>query len=239
MPPVGIAGGIRPRAVYTDSLPGAVGGSATITVHTDVWTNNGIEFATRIDAAFRSFDDTVDGIANPIDGTMSIVPDEWFGDGTPAFYVTSFDLHVSLDPVSGGQITGSLGYHQVSDTDMRHIYTWENTLISDDRTQVQVWWNPLVEVDEAILTNRKLLTITGKVYISHLGNVTISTIQPFDYPTGDELKPVSGKFLMTGDLDKATVTVQGTVPDVLVELDRNGDDSIDSTVAHTWEELAF
>jgi len=239
MPPVGTAGAIRPRAVYTDSLPGAEGGTATIAVRTDVWTNNGIEFVTRIDAAFNSFDDTVDGIANPINGTMSIVPDTWYGDGTPAYYVASFDLRVSLDPISGGRITGSLDYHQVSTTDMRHIYTWNDTLISDDQTKVQVWWNPLVEVDEDISTDRELLTITGKVYISHLGYVTISTIQSFDYPTSVDLKPVSGKFLLTGVADKATVTVQGTVPEVLVELDRNGDDTIDSTVTHTWEELAF
>ena len=241
MPPVGTAGAPRPRSVYTDSLPGAEGGTATITVHTDVWTNNGIEFVTRIDAAFTSFDDTMDGIANPINGTMSIVPETWYGDGTPVFdeYVASFDLHVSLDPASGGRITGSLDYRQVSTTDMRHIYTWNDTLISDDQTKVQVWWNPLIETDEDIGTDRELLTITGQVYISVLGYATISPIQPFDYPTSADLKPVSGKFLLTGDLDKATITVQGTVPEVLVELDRNGDDTIDSTATHTWEELAF
>ena len=241
MPPVGTAGAPRPRSVYTDSLPGAEGGTATITVHTDVWTNNGIEFVTRIDAAFNSFDDTMDGIANPINGTMSIVPETWYGDGTPVFdeYVASFDLHVSLDPASGGRITGSLDYRQVSTTDMRHIYTWNDTLISDDQTKVQVWWNPLIETDEDIGTDRELLTITGQVYLSLLGYVTISPIQPFDYPTSADLKPVSGKFLLTGDLDKATITVQGTVPEVLVELDRNGDDTIDSTATHTWEELAF
>ncbi|MGA8753270.1 hypothetical protein [Candidatus Deferrimicrobium sp.] len=241
MPPVGTAGAPMPRSVYTDSLPGAEGGTATITVHTDVWTNNGIEFVTRIDAAFTSFDDTMDGIANPINGTMSIVPETWYGDGTPVFdeYVASFDLHVSLDPASGGRITGSLDYRQVSTTDMRHIYTWNDTLISDDQTKVQVWWNPLIETDEDIGTDRELLTITGQVYISVLGYATISPIQPFDYPTSADLKPVSGKFLLTGDLDKATITVQGTVPEVLVELDRNGDDTIDSTATHTWEELAF
>lgn len=239
MPPVGTAGAPQRRGVYTDSLPGADGGTATITVQTNVWTNNGIEFVTRIDAAFHSFDDTMDGIANPINGTMSIVPDTWFGDGTPAYYVASFDLHVSLDPSSGGRITGSLDYHQLSTTDMRHIYTWDDTLISDDQTKVQVWWNPLVEVDEDILTDREMMTITGKVYISHLGYVTISTVQSFDYPTSADLKPVSGKFLLAGDTDKATVTVQGTVPEVLVELDRDGNDTIDSTATHTWEELAF
>ena len=241
MPPVGSARAIRPRAVYADSVPGAEGGSATITVYTDVWTNNGIEYVTRIDAAFRSFDDTVDGIANPIDGTMSIVPDTWYGDGTPYFdeYFASFDLHVSLDPYTGGRITGSLDYRQVSTTDTRRIYTWNDTLISDDRTDIQVWWNPLVEVDEDLSTDRELLTITGTVYVSHLGYVTISTLQSFDYPTASDLQPVSGKFLLTGDLDKATVTVQGTVPEVLVELDRDGDDTVDSTGTHTWEELAF
>ena len=241
MPLVGTAGAPRPRSVYTDSLPGAEGGTATITVHTDVWTNNGIEFVTRIDAAFTSFDDTMDGIANPINGTMSIVPETWYGDGTPVLdeYVASFDLHVSLDPASGGRITGSLDYRQVSTTDMRHIYTWNDTLISDDQTKVQVWWNPLIETDEDIGTDRELLTITGQVYISVLGYATISPIQPFDYPTSADLKPISGKFLLTGDLDKATITVQGTVPEVLVELDRNGDDTIDSTATHTWEELAF
>ena len=241
LPLPGIADAPQPRAVYRESLPGAEGGSATITVHTDVWTNSGIEFVTRIDAAFTSFDDTLDGIANPINGTMSIVPETWLGDGTPIFdkYVASFDLHVTLDPVTGGRITGSLDYRQVSTTDMRHIYTWNDTLISDDQTKVQVWWNPLVEVDEDIPTDRELLTITGRVYISHLGYVTISTIQSFDYPTIADMKPVSGKFLLTGVLDKATVTVQGTVPEVLVELDRNGDDTIDSTAAHSWEELAF
>jgi len=48
-----------------------------------------------------------------------------------------------------------------------------------------------------------------------------------------------GKFLLTGDADKATITVQGTVPEVLVELDRDGDDTIDSTATYTWEELVF
>ena len=111
----------------------------------------------------HSFDDTMDGIANPINGTMSIVPETWYGDGTPVFdeYVASFDLHVSLDPASGGRITGSLDYRQVSTTDMRHIYTWNDTLISDDQTKVQVWWNPLIETDEDIGTDRELLTITG------------------------------------------------------------------------------
>jgi hypothetical protein len=59
------------------------------------------------------------------------------------------------------------------------------------------------------------------------------------YPASADLKPVSGKFLLTGNADKAIVTVQGTVPEVLVELDRNGDDTIDSTATHTWGELAF
>ena len=241
MPPDGTAGAVEPRAVYTDSLPGAEGGTATITLHTDVWTNSGIEFVTRVDATFNTFDDTMDGIANPINGTMSIVPETWTGDGIPVFdvFAASFDLHVSLDPISGGRITGSLDYRRASTTDTRHIYTWNDTLISDDQTKVQVWWNPLVEIDEDLSTDRELLTITGKVYISRLGYVTISTIQPFDYPTSADLKPVSGKFLLTGDPDKAAVTVQGTVPEVLVELDRNGDDTIDSTGMHTWEELAF
>ena len=181
----------------------------------------------------------MDGIANPIDGMMSIVPDTWTGDGYPVYYVASFDLHVSLDPASGGRITGSLDYHQVSPTDLRHIYTWNDTLISDDQTKVQVWWNPLVEVDEDILTDRELLTITGKVYISNLGYVTISTIQPFDFPTSADLRPVSGKCLLTGDLDKATITVQGTVPEVLVELDLNGNATIDATATYQWEELVF
>ena len=122
---------------------------------------------------------------------------------------------------------------------MRNIYTWNDTLISDDQTKIQVWWNPLVEVDEDTSTDRELLTITGKVYISRLGYVTVSTIQPFDYPTLADMKPVSGKFLLTGNLDRATATVQGTAPEVLVALDRNGDDTVDSTAAHTWEELAF
>ncbi len=73
----------------------------------------------------------------------------------------------------------------------------------------------------------------------YFGYVTISTIQSFDYPTSTDPKPVSGKFLLTGDPGNATVTVQGTAPEVLVELDRNGDDTIDSTVTHAWEELAF
>jgi len=239
MPPVGTAGSAHPMAVYRDSLPGGEGGTAAITMTTGVWTNSGVEYVTRIDATFTSFDDAMDGIANPINGTMTIVPDTWTGDGAPVFYVASFDLRVSLDPVSGGRITGSLDYHQVSTTDMRHIYTWNDTLISDDQTKVQVWWNPLVEVDEDMLTDRELLTITGQVYISNLGYVTISPLQPFDFPTGSDLKPVSGKFLLTGDADKATITVQGTVPEVLVELDRDGDDTIDSTATYTWEELVF
>jgi hypothetical protein len=239
IPPVGTIGVVQTRAVVGDTLPGAEGGTATITVTTDVWTNSGIEFVTKIDVAFHSFDDEMDGIANPIDGTMTIVPDSWFGDGTPAYYDASFDLHVSLDPVTGGRITGSLDYDQVSDTDMRHIYTWSNTLISDDQTKVQVWWNPLVEVDEDILPDRELLTITGQVYISFLGYVTISPIQPFDYPTSADLNPVSGKFLLTGDLDEATITVQGAVPEVLVELDLNGNATIDTTAMYNWEELAF
>ena len=237
IPPVGTAGAVRPRAFSGETIPGSEGGTATIAVTTEVW--SGYAHVTKIDVAFHSFDDAMDGIANPIDGTMSIVPDSWFGDGTPAFYDTSFDLHVSLDPGSGGRITGSMDYDQVSSTDMRHIYTWDYTLISEDKTKAQVWWNPLVEVDEAILTNRELLTISGKVYLSHLGYVTISPIQPFDYPTGTELNPVSGKFLLTGDLDKATITVQGSVPEVLVELDSNGDSTIDTTATYSWGELVF
>ena len=238
IPPVGTAGAVRPRAASSGTIPGAEGGTATFAVSTGVWTG-GTVYVTRIDVTFHSFDDGMDGIANPIDGTMSIVPDSWTGDGNPAFYDTSFDLHVSLDSVSGGRITGSLDYEQVGDTDMRHIYTWNNTLISEDKTKVQVWWNPLVEVNEAILTNRELLTISGQVYISFLGYVTISPIQPFDYPTGTELKPVSGKFLLTGDMDKATITVQGIMPEVLVELDWNGDATIDTTATYSWGELVF
>jgi len=41
---------------------------------------------TRLDAVITSFDDTMDGIANPINGTMSIVPESWFMDGTPAMH---------------------------------------------------------------------------------------------------------------------------------------------------------
>jgi hypothetical protein len=238
IPPVGTAGAIRPRAVYRDTLPGAEGGTVTIAVTTGVWVG-GTVYVTRIDATFSSFDDTMDGIANPIDGKMSITPDTWTGDGYPVYYVASIDLRVSLDPVSGGRITGSLDYRQVSDTDMRHIYTWNDTLISDDQTKVQVWWNPLVEVDEDVLPDREWLTITGTVYISNLGYVTVSTIQPFDYPTSTDLIPVAGKCLLTGDTDQATVTVQETVPEVLVELDLNGDSTIDSTGTYTWEELVF
>jgi hypothetical protein len=146
---------------------------------------------------------------------------------------------VSLDAVSGGRMTGSLDFHQVSDFDMRHVYTWNNTLISDDQSNVQVWWNPLIEIDEGTGTDKESLTITGTVYISDLGYVTVSTIQPFDYPTSADLMPVAGKCLLTGDLDEATITVQGTVPEVLVELDWNGDGTIDLTAAYPWEELAF
>lgn len=237
VPPVGTAGAVRPRAVYKETIPGAQSGTATFTATTEFY--SGYEHVTRIDVAFNQFDDTVDGIANPIQGTMSIVPDTWYGDGTPAYYVASFDLHVSLGPGSGGRITGSLDYHQVGNEDMRHVYTWNDTLITDDETKIQVWWNPLVEVDEDIFLDRELLTISGQVYVSFLGYVTISPIEPFDYPTGTELKPVAGKFLLTGDLDKATVTVQGTSPEVFVELDRDGNGSIDATGSHSWEVLAF
>lgn len=240
VPPVGTAGAVRPRAASGGTIYGDEGGTATITVTTGVWAG-GTVYVTRIDAAFNQYDDTVDGIANPIHGTMSIVPETWTGDGYPVLdrFVASFDLHVSLRPGSGGRITGSLDYRQVSNEDMRHVYTWNDTLITDDETKIQVWWNPLVEVDEDIFLDRELLTISGKVYVSFLGYVTISPIEPFDYPTGTEPIPVSGKFLLTGDLDKATVTVQGTAPEVFVELDRDGDGSIDTTGSHTWGELAF
>ena len=240
VPPVGTAGAVRPRAVSSGTIPGAEGGTATITVTTGVWTG-GTVYVTRIDAVFHSFDDTVDGIANPMNGTMTIIPETWTGDGYPVFdkFVATFDLRVSLGPGSGGRITGSLDYRQVGNGDMRHVSTWNDTLITDDVTEIQVWWNPLVEVDEDILTDRELLTITGKVYVSFLGYVTISPLQPFDYPTGTEPIPVSGKFLLTGDLDKATVTVQGTTPEVFVELDRDGDGDIDATGSHPWGVLAF
>ncbi len=240
VPAVGTAGAVRPRAASGGTIPGAEGGTATITLNTAYWTN-GTPYVTRIDAAFNQFDDTVDGIANPINGTMTIIPETWTGDGIPVLdrFVASFDLHVSLGPGSGGRITGSLDYRQVNSGDMRHVYTWNDTLISEDETKIQVWWNPLVEIDEDIFTDRELLTISGQVYLSFLGYVTISPIQSFDYPTGTEPIPVSGKFLLTGDLGKATVTVQGTAPEVFVELDRNGDGIIDTTGPHTWEELAF
>lgn len=238
VPPVGTAGAVRPRAVYTNPYPGLEGGTATFTVTMGVWTN-GTPYVTRMDVAFDQYDDTVDGIANPINGTMSIVPDTWYVDGTPVYFVASFDLQVSLGPGSGGRISGSLDYRQVSDVDMRHVYTWNDTLITDDETKIQVWWNPLVEVDEDIFLDRELLTISGRVYVSFLGYATISPIQPFDYPTGTEPNPVSGKFLLTGDLDKATVTVRGTSPEVFVELDWNGDGVVDTTGSHPWGELAF
>jgi hypothetical protein len=238
IPPVGTAGAVRPRAVSGGTIHGDEGGTATITVTTGVWTG-GTVYVTRIDVAFNQYDDSVDGMANPIQGTMSIVPDTWYGDGTPAYFVASFDLHVSLGPGSGGRITGSLDYHQVSNEDMRHVYTWNDTLITDDETKIQVWWNPLVEVDEDIYPDRELLTISGQVYVSFLGYVTISPIEPFDYPTGTEPIPVSGKFFLTGGPGKATVTVHGISPEVFVELDRDGGGGTDTTGTHTWEELAF
>jgi len=238
-PPAGTAGPVKPRAVYTETFPGAEGGAMVMTITTGIWTNTGTEYVTRADISFQNFDDIVDGISNPMNGTMSIVPDTWTADGLPVYYVASFDLHVSLDPVSGGRITGSLDYHQVSTTDMRPIYTWNNTLITDDQTKIQVWWNPLVEIDEDIFTDRELLTVTGKVYISYLGYVTVSTSLPFDFPTSADLDPISGKMLLTGEQDKATVTVQGTVPEVFVELDSGGNGTIDSTNSYAWQDLAF
>ena len=244
--PVGNAASVRslalqPRAVYSDTVNGLEGGTARITVSTSVW-QGGTEYVTRIDAVFSSFDDTTDGISDPIDGTMSIVPETWYGDGTPVLdvYVASFDLHVSLDPGTGGRISGTLDYRPVSGTDPRHVSTWNDTLLSDDRTGIQIWWNPLVEVDEDVFTDKELLTITGTVYISVLGYVTVSPVDPFDYPTSVDLEPVSGKFLLTGNQDIATVTIQGTVsPEVLIELDRGGDGTIDSTAQSTWQDLAF
>jgi len=40
-------------------------------------------------------------------------------------------------------------------------------------------------------------------------------------------------------LDKATITAQGTIPEVLVELDLNGNATMETTAAYSWEELAF
>lgn len=239
VPAPGTGGTTMPRAVYRDAFPGAEGGTMTIAVTTGVWTNSGIEYVTRVDVSFQSFDDALDGVPNPLDGTMSIVPDTWTGDGYPVYYVASFDLHVSLDPASGGRITGSLDYHQVSTTDMRRIYTWNHTLLTDDQTKVQVLWDPLVEIDEDIYTDRELMSVTGKVYISYLGFITVSTIEPFDYPTSLDLKPVSGKAILTGEPDKAYVTVQGAVPEVSIELDSGGNGTIDSAAAYSWQELAF
>jgi len=237
VPSAGGGGTVLSRAVYTDRYPGAEGGTFNLKVTTGVWTNTQTEYVTRIDVTFQSFDDVVDGVANPISGTMSIVPDSWLGNGDPAFFVATFDLHMAFAPGASGRITGSLDYDQVSFTDLRHIYTWNDTLISDEQTNIQIWWNPLVEIDEG----GQLMTITAssKVYLSPFGYVTITPIQPFSYPTGTEFMPVSGTFLMTGASNRATITVSGTSPEVLVELDRSGDGSIDSSATYSWEELVI
>jgi len=130
IPPVRTASAVRPMAVYSDTLPGAEGGTATIRVTTGVW-QGGTVYTTKADVTFVSFDDVADGIANPINGTMTIVPDSWLGDGTPDFYEATFDLHVSLDPDSGGRITGSLDHYQVSNPDFSHstfrLPNWHRT----------------------------------------------------------------------------------------------------------------
>jgi len=71
---------------------------------------------------------------------MTIVPDTWTGDGAPVFMSPPSICACPWTPCRGTD-NRSLDYHQVSTTDMRHIYTWNDTLISDDQTKVQVWWN--------------------------------------------------------------------------------------------------
>ena len=231
----------KPLGTYPlDPILGAEGGTANITVYTGVWTNQ-IEYVTRITAAFSSFDDTQDGIANPIDGNLTITPDTWTGDGMPVYFVTSFDLHVKADPASGARMAGSLDYRQMAPDDLRIVNTW-NALLIDDNTGIEIWGNPLIQIDEDYLNpSRSLLTVSGRVYLSSYGYVDVSSLAPLDYPSVEtDLTPVSGSVRLQGKgtpAVTATVTVSATAPEVGVDIDRNGDDIPDETAQFSWNEL--
>jgi hypothetical protein len=233
--------GARPLGTYPlDPVYGAEGGTAIITVYTGVWSNQ-VEYVTRITAVFSSFDDTMDGIANPFDGTLTIIPDTWTGDGMPVYFVASFDLHVQANPDLGARMAGSLGYHQVAPDDLRIIYTY-NALLIDDNTGIEIWGNPLIEIDEDYMNpSRALLTLSGRVYISSYGYVDVSALAPLDYPSVEtDLTPVSGSVFLTGKgalAVTAIVTVSAAPPEVRVDIDRNGDDVPDETGQYSWNEL--
>jgi hypothetical protein len=231
----------RPMGTYPlDPVYGAEGGAATITVYTGVWSNQ-VEYVTRITAVFSSFDDTMDGISNPFDGTMTIVPDAWTGDGMPVYFVASFDLHAQANPALGARMAGSMGYHQVSPDDPRIVYTY-NALLIDDNTGIEIWGNPLIEIDEDYLSpSRALLTVSGRIYVSSYGYVDVSTLVPLDYPSVEtDLTPVSGSVRLVGKGTPAVtadVTVSAASPEVQVDIDRNGDAVPDETGQFSWNEL--
>jgi hypothetical protein len=77
----------------------------------------------------------------------------------PVYFVASFDLHVQANSALGARIAGSLGYHQMAPDDLRIIYTYDALLIDDD-TGIEIWGNPLIEIDEDYLNpSRALLTV--------------------------------------------------------------------------------
>lgn len=251
VPPTGISASVqsqpRPATYPPEQIWGVEGGTMTVTVRTGFWTGQ-IEYVSGISVTFQAFDDVADGVANPIDGSMSISPTSWTDIGYtvyfPVYYAATFDLHVTLVPGEGGRITGTLDYDQYgtsgTESDLRKVYTWTDTLFTDDRTRKQFLWKWLEEIDEDIYTDRVLMTITGTVYLSDLGYVTVSTVEPFDYPTGSELLPVSGELRMTGaggPPTQAWATVPGAARNVLVDVDWNGDGAVDDWAEYYWEEL--
>ncbi len=235
-------GGAKPlRTEIYPSIQDSEGdGTLTITIDWGVWSNQ-IEYVTRITAVFSSFNDTLDGIDNPIDGTITITPDTWTGDGMPVYFVASFNIHLQEDADTGARIAGSLDYHQVAPDDLRQVTTY-NALLIDDNTGIEIWGNPLIEIDEDYANpSRGLITVSGKVYISSYGYVDVSPLVPFDYPSVEtDLTPVSGSVRLQGGgtpAATAIVTVSGTAPEVQVDLDSDGDGVTDETGWFSWNEL--
>jgi hypothetical protein len=80
-------------------------------------------------------------------------------------------------------------------------------------------------------------TLTGQVFHSDYGFVTVATSAPFVFGTLAQLFPDSGEMLLTGGANRTIRVTAVSSALVQLQLDTNGDGTVDNTARLKWTEL--
>jgi len=228
-------GAARPMGSDSIQVHGAEGGTLTITIF---W-NDSTGIVTSATASASAFDDTLDGIPNPIHGLMTLTFTRWDAWGDPTAFRAEFpDLR---DTGDDGRVLRYGGRFDSDESDPSRITIDADYVVEDMTSKAQIWLHPISEVllPGPIVGTlpSTLVSVSGTLYLSDYGAATVETLAPLRFRSG-EAYPDSGSLRFSRNDGRASTSILNRyLPEVESGLDSDGDGVPEVTAWYSWEEL--